>query len=135
VDTETGVVRVLSLSAWLAGGPFADPRPAEGQVEGALATCLEQALAAGLPFDSQGRPLVRALRRWPLVTALDTPPIRVTYVPAGEPLSRFGAAAVGEAANRAALAALANAVAHAVGGRVRTLPLAPGRVRAAVSDL
>jgi putative selenate reductase molybdopterin-binding subunit len=134
VDAETGVVRALSLSAWLAGGPFADPRPAEGQVEGALATCLEHALAAGLPFDAQGRPLVHTLRRWPLVTALDTPPIAVTYVPAGEPLSRFGAAAVGEAAGRAGLAALANAVGHAAGGRVRTLPLSPGRVRAALGD-
>jgi putative selenate reductase molybdopterin-binding subunit len=133
-DAETGLVRVLSLSAWLTGGPFADPRRAEGQVEGALAACLESALAAGLPFDAHGRPLVRSLRHWPLVTAVDTPPIAVTYVPSGEPLSRFGAAAVGEAAGRAALGAVVNAVAHATGGRVRTLPVAPGSVRAALSD-
>ena len=53
VDTETGVVRVLGLTAVLAGGPFEDPRPAEGQVEGALAVALERALAAGVPFDAR----------------------------------------------------------------------------------
>jgi putative selenate reductase molybdopterin-binding subunit len=133
VDAETGLVRVLSLSAWLAGGPFADPRPAEGQVEGALAAALEQALAAGLPFDSEGRPLLRSPTHWPLIAAVDMPSLTVTYLPTGEPLSRFGAAAVGEAAGRAALAAIANAVALAAGGRVRTFPLTPARVRAALS--
>jgi CO/xanthine dehydrogenase Mo-binding subunit len=71
---------------------------------------------------------VRSLRRWPLVAAMDMPSLSVTFLPGGDPLSRFGAAALGEAAARAALAAIANAVAHAVGARVRDLPLTPGRV-------
>jgi hypothetical protein len=52
VDTETGVVRPLRLTAVVAGGPFADPRPAEAQVEGALAAALERALAGGSSFDA-----------------------------------------------------------------------------------
>jgi CO/xanthine dehydrogenase Mo-binding subunit len=133
VDAETGIVRVTRLAAVLAGGPFADERSPEAQVEGALADAVEQALAGGLAFDDEGRPLVRSLRRWPLVTALDVPPLSVTFVPAGDPLSRFGAAALGEAAARAALAAIANAVAQATGARVRDLPLSPGRVLDAVA--
>jgi CO/xanthine dehydrogenase Mo-binding subunit len=133
VDVETGVVRVTRLAATVAGGPFADERPPQAQVEGALADAVEQAFAGGLAFDDEGRPLVRSLRRWPLVAAMDMPSLSVTFLPAGDPLSRFGATALGEAAARAALAAIANAVAHAVGARVRDLPLTPGRVLEALS--
>jgi putative selenate reductase molybdopterin-binding subunit len=128
VDTETGVVRVNRLSAVLAGGPFDDPRPAEGQVEGALAAALERALAAGVPFDGEGRPLTGPLRSWPLVAASDVPPMSVRFLPTAEPSTRFGAVAVGEAAGRAALAAIAGAVARATGGAIRSLPLGPGAV-------
>jgi CO/xanthine dehydrogenase Mo-binding subunit len=133
VDTETGVVRVTRLAATLAGGPFADPRPPEGHVQGALADALEQALAGGLPFDDEGRPRVRSLRSWPLVAATDMPSLSVTFVPGGEPLARFGAAALGEAAAQAALAAIVNAVSQALGTRLRELPLSPPRVLAAAS--
>jgi CO/xanthine dehydrogenase Mo-binding subunit len=128
VDGETGVVRVTRLEAAVAGGPFSDARSAEGQVEGALADALEQALAGGLPFDAEGRPLVRSFRRWPLVASVDVPPLSVTFLPAGDPLSRFGAPTLGEAAGRAALAALVHAVALAAGAPLRRLPLSPPRV-------
>jgi putative selenate reductase molybdopterin-binding subunit len=134
VDSETGVVRVTRLAAAVAGGPFTDSRPPEGQVQGALAGALEQALAGGLRFDAEGRPQVRSLRRWPLVAALDVPPLSVTFLPGGEPLSRFGAAALGEAAARAALAAIANAVSQAAGARLHELPLSPPRVLDALSS-
>jgi putative selenate reductase molybdopterin-binding subunit len=133
VDTETGIVRVTRLAAALAAGPFADERPPKAPVEGALADALEQALVGGLGFDNEGRPFVRSMRRWPLVAAVDVPPLSVTFLPSGDPLSRFGAAALGDAAARAALAAIANAVARATGGCVRELPLSPGRVLDAVA--
>ena len=128
LDVETGVVRVLHLAAAVAGGPFPDPRPAEGQIQGALALAVEEALAGGLAFDAEGRPLVRSLRRWPLVAAVDVPPVSVTFFPSGDPLSRFGAGALAEAAGRAAVAAIAHAVAQAARAPVRQLPLSPPRV-------
>jgi putative selenate reductase molybdopterin-binding subunit len=128
VDTETGVVRPLRLTAAVAGGPFADPRPAEAQVEGALAIALERALAAGQSFDADGVPLGRSLRSWPLVAAGDVPPISVIFVPTGDPPTRFGAVALGEAAGRADVAAIAGEVPDATRGSVRSLPLDPGTV-------
>ncbi len=128
VDSETGVVTVTRLSATLAGGPFADARPAEGQAQGALADAIEQALAGGLPFDAEGRPRVRSLRHFALAAAGDVPALSVTFLPGGEPLSRFGAAALGEAAARAALAAIVNAVSRGGGhAPARTAPLAAPR--------
>ena len=89
---------------------------------------MERALAAGLSFDAEGRPLIPPLRAWPLVAAGDLPPISVAFTPTEDRSTRFGAVAVGEAAGRAALAALARAIAAATGARVRTLPLDPGAV-------
>ena len=89
---------------------------------------LERALAAGVPFDAEGVPLTPSLRGWPLVAAGDVAPASVTFLANGEPSTRFGAVAVGEAAGRAAIAAIAAAIAHATGGTVRSLPLDPGAV-------
>jgi CO/xanthine dehydrogenase Mo-binding subunit len=58
----------------------------------------------------------------------------VIFVPAGEPPTRFGAVAVGEAAGRAALAAIAEAVADATQRPVRSLPLDPGTVLGSSAD-
>jgi CO/xanthine dehydrogenase Mo-binding subunit len=119
VDVETGGVEVLRLSAVVAGGPFEDARQAAAQVEGALVSALEQALVSGRP---------------PLAAASDVPPLAVTFVPGGDPLSRFGTAAHAEAAARAALAALANAIARASATRPRSLPLDPARLLEAITE-
>jgi putative selenate reductase molybdopterin-binding subunit len=128
VDRETGAVRVLRLSAAVAGGPFEDARPALAQVEGGLASALELALVGGGEAATPGDGRARAL-----VTALDVPPLSVVFVPGADPLSRFGAAAHAEAATRAALAALVNAIARAAGVRSRALPLDPARLLAAIA--
>ena len=119
VDVETGGVEVLRLGAVVAGGPFEDARQATAQVEGALVSALEQALVSGRP---------------PLAAAPDVPPLAVTFVPGGDPLSRFGTAAHAEAAARAALAALANAIARASATRPRSLPLDPARLLEAITE-
>lgn len=128
VDVETGIVRVRRLAATLSGGPFAEPHGPAAAVEGALAMAVEQALAGGLPFDAEGRPLVRSFRTWPLVTALDVPPLEVLFVTPQDATARVGSATLGDTAGRAALAAIVNAVARAVGGRIRSLPLTPAVV-------
>ena len=133
VDVETGVVRVTRLAATVEGGPFADTSAVLAEVEGALAAAVEQALAAGLPFDAAGRPLLRDVRTYPLLAAPDVPPITVTFAPSGEADAFGGGAALADAAGRATLAAIVNAVARAVGGRPRELPLSPPRVLEATS--
>jgi putative selenate reductase molybdopterin-binding subunit len=128
VDVETGVVRVTRLAAAVEGGPFADTSAVLAEVEGALAGAVEMALAAGLPFDAAGRPLLRDVRSYPLLAAPDVPPLAVTFAPSGEADALGGGAALADAAGRAALAAIVNAVARATGGRPRELPLSPPRV-------
>jgi putative selenate reductase molybdopterin-binding subunit len=128
VDVETGAVNVRRLQAIVAAGPFEDGRPPTGQVEGGLVSALELALAAGAFCDGAGRPLLTSLRRLPWLAAGDVPPLAVSFVPVGDPLSRFAGGAHGEAAARAALAALVNAIARATETRHRSLPLTPARI-------
>jgi putative selenate reductase molybdopterin-binding subunit len=133
VDADTGVVSVTRLAAVVEGGPFADASAVLAEVEGALAAAVEQALATSLPFDAEGRPRLRDIRTYPLLAATDMPPIAVTFLPSGEADAGAGGASLADAAGRAALAAIVNAVARATGGRPRALPLDPPRVLEALS--
>ncbi len=132
VDMDTGGVAVRGLCAVVAGGPFEDARQAAAQVEGALVSALELSLVNRPPPSEAARPSQAWPSRWPLVAAIDVPPLTVTFVPTGDPLSRFGTAAHAEAAARAAMAALANAIARASATRPRSLPLDPARLLAAL---
>jgi CO/xanthine dehydrogenase Mo-binding subunit len=67
---------------------------------------------------------VGSLHRWPLLAAIDVPALTVIFVPGG-PAPCVASAALGDAAGRATLAAIANAVALALGAPVRQLPIAP----------
>jgi len=134
VDIEIGVVRVTRIAAAVAGGPFPDARPHQAVVEGALAAAVEQALAAGLEFDAQGRSVVCSLRDYPLLAPIDVPPLTVAFFPSGAAPTRLGDAALADVATRAALAALANAVAHATGTLVRRLPLSPPVLLGALAE-
>ena len=71
---------------------------------------------------------MRSFRDWPLVAAADVPPLAVSFVPAGDGSPAPDAAALADVAGRAALAAIAIAVARATGTRPGSLPLTPAAV-------
>jgi putative selenate reductase molybdopterin-binding subunit len=131
-DAETGEVEVLGLHAVVASGPYLEPQHAAGRVEGALVSAIERVLAAGIEPDAPaGRGWPRSL---PLCTALDVPPLSVSFTEGGDAHSHFDAELSAQAAGRAAQAALANAVARASALRLRSLPLHPARLLAALGE-
>jgi len=134
VDVETGEVRVLRVVLALDGGPLEDPRLAEVQVEGDALRALGHALSGRMAFAPDGRPLFRSLRDSPLPTAADAPEVRTLFVPADGPPTPFGARPLGEVAATGPVLAIANAVANAIGARLRELPLLPERVREAAAE-
>jgi putative selenate reductase molybdopterin-binding subunit len=128
VDTETGVVRVLRVVEAVDCGQVVNPHMAEGQVEGAAVQSLGYALYERMPFDGSGRMEFRSFRDYTIATALDTPELTTLLVPTHEPTGPFGAKAIAEIPINGPAPAVANAVAHAVGARMRELPLTPERV-------
>lgn len=127
VDVETGLVRVLNL--WCAHdvGRALNPAGAEGQILGGAVMGLGLALTEELGT-GEGHILQASPREYGMLTALGVPPIHVSLVETIDPEGPFGAKGVGEAGLIPVAAAVANAVADAVGVRPRSYPLAPWKV-------
>jgi putative selenate reductase molybdopterin-binding subunit len=134
VDTDTGLVRVLRLVEAVDCGQVVNPQMAEGQVEGAALQSLGYALHERMPYDAAGRMEFRSFRDYTIATALDAPEVTTILVPTHEPTGPFGAKAIAEIPINGPAPAIANAVAHAVGARIRELPLTPERVWRALHD-
>lgn len=132
VDTETGLVKVLSLVEAVDCGQVVNPQMAEGQIEGAAAQALGYAIHERMPYDGQGRMLFRTFRDYTIAAASDMPDLVSILVPTHEPTGPFGVKAVAEIPITGPAPAIANAVAHAVGVRIRELPLTPDRVLSAL---
>ena len=134
VDTETGLVRVLRIVEAVDCGQVVNPQMAEGQVEGAALQSLGYALYERMPFDEQGRMLFRSFRDYTIAAATDAPELTTILVPTHEPTGPFGAKAIAEIPINGPAPAIANAVAHATGVRIREIPLTPERVLAALEE-
>jgi putative selenate reductase molybdopterin-binding subunit len=134
VDTETGLVRVLRVVEAVDCGQVVNPHMAEGQVEGAAVQSLGYGLYERMPFDALGRMEFRSFRDYTIASAVDVPEIQTILVPTHEPTGPFGAKAIAEIPINGPAPAIANAVAHATGVRIRELPLTPDRVLAAIRD-
>ncbi len=127
VDPGTGMVRLLDL--WTANdvGRAINPMSCEGQIEGGTVMGIGLALSEELPTH-EGRMQAPNLHDYGMPTAVDAPRITVNLVETIDPLGPFGAKGVGEAGLIPPPAAIANAIADAVGIRPREYPMRPWKV-------
>jgi CO/xanthine dehydrogenase Mo-binding subunit len=129
LDRETGVARIVHVSAAHDSGIIINPTGAHGQVEGAVMMGIGQALSEGTIYDDQGRQRNAALLDYKLQTCADAPPITVAFVQIYTPdAGPRGAKGLAEAPNVATAAAISNALAKLIGRPVRQLPMTPERV-------
>jgi putative selenate reductase molybdopterin-binding subunit len=131
VDAESGLVQIVKLVGAVDAGAPGAPRLVQAQLEGDLVQALGIALHERLPADAEGRVALRSLRDYGLATAIDTPEL-VAIALAEDGDGPLGRCSPGDLLARAPVAAIANAVAHATGLRLRELPLSPDRVLAAL---
>ena len=129
LDRDTGVARVMNVSAAHDSGTIINPAGAEGQVQGGVLMGIGQALTEGTTYDSEGRQLSAALLEYKLQTCADAPPIDIHFVEIVTPeAGPRGAKGLAEAPNVATAAAIANALAKLIGRPVRELPMTAERV-------
>ncbi len=130
VDAETGALRLLRYVVAEDCGRVLNPLIVEGQVHGALAQGIGGALLEHVVYDADGQPLAATLLDYLIPTAEEMPDIETTHL--GHPAQDRpgGFKGMGEGGTIGSVAALANAVADAVGAEVVDLPLTPERVRA-----
>ncbi|MBV9258795.1 MAG: xanthine dehydrogenase family protein molybdopterin-binding subunit, partial [Ktedonobacteraceae bacterium] len=132
VDMETGEVRILKAITAVDAGKIINPLLIEGQVEGSAAQGLGSALVEELLYDQQGKPLTNNLSEYGMHTASDMPVMQTYLMETAALSSPFGMKVVAEIPLQGMGAALANAVADAIGVRIRQLPLTPERVLRAI---
>lgn len=135
LDRDTGVARVLHVSAAHDSGTIINPVGATGQVEGAVLMGIGQALTEGTVYDEEGRQRNAALLEYKLQTCADAPPIDIHFVEIVTPdAGPRGAKGLAEAPNVATAAAIANALTQLVGAPVRRLPMTAERVWDALQE-
>jgi CO/xanthine dehydrogenase Mo-binding subunit len=135
VDRETGVVRVLHVAAVHDSGTIVNRIGASGQVYGGVVMGIGQALLEVSQLDADGRQRNPHLLDYKLVTASDAPRIDVAWIETpAENGGPNGTKGVGEPPTVPTPGAIANAIARAIGGRIRELPMTPERVWAAVAE-
>ena len=130
VDIVTGESQVVDFVAVHDSGTVLNQALAVGQVQGGVAQGIGFALMEEIP-QREGHLIVNGLTTYRLPTVRDVAPeIQVDFVEAEFPAGPFGAKGIGEVPLMAAHAAVARAVAHAIGAPVDCYPLDPPRVRA-----
>jgi CO/xanthine dehydrogenase Mo-binding subunit len=128
VNPDTGNVKILKYVAVHDIGFPIHPVAVEGQIEGAAAMSIGQALCEQVVFDDNGRTMNPSFVDYLMPTINMMPRIETTLVHGYPGAGPYGAKGAGEIACVPPLAAIANAIYNATGARVRTLPLSPENV-------
>jgi nicotinate dehydrogenase subunit B len=131
VVTEVEVNEVVRLMrVWCAAdaGLVINPDGAINQLEGGIIQAASWALKEGVRLDTGGISS-RDWEGYPVLRFSEVPEVLVELVNSSAELPPLG---VGEASGGPTVAAIGNAVAHALGARLRDLPLTRDRVMAAL---
>lgn len=129
VDKETGEVRVLNFTTAHDVGTIVNPVGHQGQIYGAFMQGIGYALMEELPVED-GRVTTASLADYKVPNIADIPPLRTVLVPSESGVGPYQIKGIGENPIAPVAAAIANAVADAVGVRVRTLPISAEKVYA-----
>jgi 2-furoyl-CoA dehydrogenase large subunit len=128
VDRETGVITVLDYVTVHDAGRLLNPLIAEGQVRGGLAHGAAAALYERHIWDENGNLLTGSFMDYLCPTAPDLPTPKIGHRESPSPFLPLGAKGLGEGTTMSVPAAIANAVADALGRDDVEPPFTPGRV-------
>ena len=126
VDVETGAVSIRRYVVAEDCGPIVNPMLVDGQIHGAVAQGIGEALLEHVVHDDEGQLLTGTLMDYALPRATDVPPLAIEHLETPSPLMPGGVKGMGEGGTIGSPAAIANAVADAVrhlGVTITSLPL------------
>jgi CO/xanthine dehydrogenase Mo-binding subunit len=131
VDPATGEVRPVDAVLVADVGTVINPLAHQGQLEGGFVFGMGNGLMEEIHIED-GRVTTLSLGDYKLPTVADVPPLRTVLLTTAPGPGPFGGKAAGELTNNAVAPAYANAVADAIGVRIRTVPVTAERVFAAL---
>jgi CO/xanthine dehydrogenase Mo-binding subunit len=133
VDPQTGKVKVLSVTAAHDVGYPINLDTVEGQIHGGVMMGLGYALSENLVFED-GKVLCDDFVDYFIRRAPDLPKINPIVVSTDDPYGPFGAKGIGETVMIPTAPAIANAIYHAVGVRIKELPITPEKILNALRE-
>jgi CO/xanthine dehydrogenase Mo-binding subunit len=131
VDPETGQVRILKLATVQDVATIINAIGHQGQIDGSVVQGIGLALTEEVGVED-GRVTTQNLGDYKLPTIRDIPELATINVPADSGPGPFNAKGIGETPHVPTAAAIANAVADAIGAPMLQLPLTAERVLEAI---
>lgn len=128
VDQETGEAELIDYVAVVDCGTTINPNLARIQTEGGLAQGIGMALYEDITYSEKGQMQQNSFMQYKLPSRLDVGNIRVEFESSYEPTGPFGAKSIGEIVINTPSPAIADAIANAVGARVRELPITAEKI-------
>jgi xanthine dehydrogenase YagR molybdenum-binding subunit len=125
VDEQLGVIRVTRIVSAVAAGRILNPKTAHSQIMGSVVWGIGMALHEETLLDhTLGRVMNANIAEYHVPVNADVHDIKVIFVDEpDETINRMGVKGVGEIGIVGVAAAIANAIYHATGKRVRDLPI------------
>jgi CO/xanthine dehydrogenase Mo-binding subunit len=134
VDKETGRVTVLRYTVIQDAGRAVHPAYVEGQYQGGAAQGIGWALNEEYIYGPDGRLQNAGFLDYRMPVASDLPMIDTVIVEVPNPRHPYGVRGVGETPIVPPMAAMANAIAAAIGIRFTELPMSPPKVLKAIDE-
>lgn len=128
LDPMTGAVQVVNYAAAVDCGTVINPNLARVQTEGGLMQAIGMTLYEQVVYSGRGRLKTGDLMQYKIPNRQDCPNLQVAFFSDYENSGPFGAKSVGELVIDTPAPAIANAIDHACGARLRTLPILPEAV-------
>jgi xanthine dehydrogenase YagR molybdenum-binding subunit len=130
VDDWLGRVRVTRWVGAYDNGRVLNPKLSRSQVLGGIIMGIGAALMEHAVYDRRtARPVTDNLADYAVPVHADTPEIEAYFIDQPDPqINTLGSRGIGELAMTGVAAAVANAVYHATGKRVRSLPITPDKL-------
>jgi xanthine dehydrogenase YagR molybdenum-binding subunit len=127
VDPDLGLVRVVRMSGAWGAGRILNRKTAESQMRGGGVMGIGQALLETSAVDRRSARLLNpGLNEYLIPSHADVPEIDITFLDEQDlEINPLGAKGIGELGVVGAAPAIANAVFHATGRRIRHLPIVP----------
>ena len=124
VHAQTGEVRIRRWVGAFDTGRILNPKMGVSQFRGGIVMGIGMALTEETMFDDRtGRIMNPSLAEYHVPVQADVPQIDILYTDVADPHTPLGAHGIGEIGITGVAAAIANAVYHATGRRVTSLPI------------
>jgi 4-hydroxybenzoyl-CoA reductase subunit alpha len=133
VDPETGEVELLHFTTASDTGVIINPIGFQGQINGAVVMGLGYALMEEVQVED-GRVTTLSFGDYKIPTVRDLPPLTTVVLESAQGDGPYHIRGAGEGPCTPVPAAVANAVADAVGARIRHLPITAEKVLRALSE-